>query len=233
LVCGGPSLSKIPYQRLSERGIVSLGVNNVSGLVPISAWVYSDPHEKFHHGLFLDPNVITFTPEVKLNKKIRIKENGKFISTNIKIKDCPNTFGFKRKTSLYPEGFLKTDYAMWGYGGKQPEDTRPFTCLATMLLGLRLMCYMGCKKIYIIGADFWRPEEGQYAFAQKASCANSRYKKENAMLASVRPAIEAEGIKVYNCNPESKCTAFEYASFDDAMKECKGRVPDEPFDLSG
>lgn len=232
LVCGGPSINKMPYQKLGERGIVSLAINNSGGHVPVSAWVFSDPQEKFHHGLFLDPKIMTFAPIPKLNKNYRIKEGGIFRWSEDKVKDCPNTFGFDRKTLLYPENFLKTDYAMWGYGGKQPEP-KPFeTCLATMLLGIRLMCYLGCPRIYLLGVDFLRTPEAQYAFNQKASASNTRYDHENQMLKSIRPYIEQEGIKIYNCNPESQCDAFEFKSFDGAYEDCKGLVR-EPFDLSG
>jgi len=231
LVCGGPSINKIPFHKLGERGIVSLAINNAAGHVPVSAWVFSDPQEKFHHGLFLDPKIMTFSPIPKLSRKYRIKENGQFRWSENQVKDCPNTLGFFRKTELYPEKFLKTDYAMWGYGGKQP-DPKPFECLATMLLGIRLMCYLGCPRIYLLGVDFLRTEEAQYAFSQKANPSSTRYDHENYMLKSVRPFIEKEGIKIYNCNPESKCDVFEFKSFDEAYEDCKGLVR-EPFDLSG
>jgi len=230
LVCGGPSINKLPYQKLGERGIVSMAINNAGGHVPVSAWVFSDPQEKFHHGLYLDPKIMTFAPIPKLNKNFRIKENGVFRDGG-KVKDCPNTFGFDRKTWLYPENFLKTDYAMWGYGGKMPGE-KPFECLATMLLGIRLMCYLGCPRIYLLGVDFLRMEDVQYAFAQKANPSNKRYEHENAMLKSIRPYVEQSGIKIYNCNQESKCDAFEFRTFDSAFEDCKGLVR-EPFDLSG
>ena len=231
LVCGGPSINKLPFNKLSERGIVSLGINNSAGHIPVSAWVFSDPQEKFHHGLFLDPKIMTFAPIPKLNKNYRIKDDNGFRWSDNKIKDCPNTFGFDRKTYLYPENFLKTNYAMWGYGGKHIGD-KPFECLATMLLGIRLMCYLGCPRIYLLGVDFLRTEEAQYSFAQKASLSNNRYDHESIMLKSIRPFIEENGIKIYNCNPESKCDAFEYISFDNAFEDCKGIVR-EPFDLTG
>ena len=231
LVCGGPSINKLPYQKLGERGIVSMAINNSGAHAPVSAWVFSDPQEKFHHGLYLDPKIMTFAPIPKLNKPYRIKENGVFRESSDKVKDCPNTFGFDRKTELYPNHFLGTEYAQWGYGGKQPGD-KPFECLATILLGIRLMCYLGCPRIYLLGVDFLRTNEAQYSFAQKASTSNSRYDHENAMLKSIRPFIEKAGVKIYNCNPESKCDAFEYIPFDNAFEDCKGLVK-EPFDLTG
>lgn len=233
LVCGGPSVNLLPYHLLRERGIVSLGINNAAGHVPCSAWCFSDPQEKFHHGLYLDPKIITFAPIPKLSKRIRVKTGNKIEWVDTKIQDCPNTFGFDRKTLMYPEQFLTTPYAQWGYGGKQPENERPFTCLATMLIGIRLLCYLGCKRIYLLGADFWRSEDAQYAFAQKAALVNGRYEKENAMLISIKPVLEQQGIEIYNCNRESKCTAFQYINFDDAYIDCQGGVPKEPFDLAG
>jgi len=181
--------------------------------------------------LFLDPKMMTFAPIPKLTKNYRIKEGNNFKWSENKVKDCPNTFGFDRKTLMYPDQFLKTDYAMWGYGGKQP-DPKPFECLCTMLLGIRLMCYLGCPKVYLLGVDFLRTEVDQYSFAQKASMSNRRYEHENAMLKSIRPYIEQEGVKIYNCNPESQCDAFEFVSFTDAFEDCKGIVK-EPFDLAG
>jgi len=233
LVCGGPSINKIPYHKLTERGVVSLGVNNIAAHVPVKAWCFSDPHEKFHHALYRDPAIMTFAPTPKLGRKLRIKKDGAFISSNTRVKDCPNTYGFPRKTSLYPDKFLETYYAQWGHGGKQPENEREFTCLCTMLIGIRLMCYLGCNKIFTLGVDFWRAEDEQYAFGQTASRANGGYKKENKMLEMIKPNLESNGVQIYNCNPESKCTAFDYVSFEEAFKTCKNNIEQEPFYLSG
>jgi hypothetical protein len=237
LVGGGNSLNDLPTEKLRERGIVSMAINNVAGHVPVSAWVFSDPQEKFHHGLYLDPKVMTFAPVPKLKRKIRKKEAGDKEPqwTEKLVKDCPNTWGFERKTYLYPDKFLSTDYAMWGYGGNQEkEENLNYHCLCTMLIGIRLMCYLGITKIFMIGVDFWRHDDQQYAFGQWANTgANGRYANENAMFKDIRPTLEKNGVKVYNCNPESRCTAFDYVPFDIAFQVCKGEVPEEPFDLTG
>jgi hypothetical protein len=88
LVCGGPSINQLPYHKLKERGVVSLGINNVAAHVPVSVWCFSDPHTKFHHALFFDPAIMTFAPTPKLNKRIRIKQaDGTFRELNKKVKD--------------------------------------------------------------------------------------------------------------------------------------------------
>jgi len=234
LVCGGPSVNKIAFQRLMERGIVSLAVNNVAGHVPVSAWCFSDPQSKFHHGVHLDPKCLTFSPIPKLRKNIVVKlPNGKFKATTIRVMDCPGVFGISRSGTFDAKSFLTTPYAQWGRGGKQPEDNKPFTILETMLIGLRLMHYLGCPRVYMLGVDHNMTTEQPYAFNQAKGGRNGRYVKANAMLKELRPVFESANFKVFNCNQESKCDAFDFVPFDKALEDCRGAVPLEPFDLSG
>jgi len=232
LVCGGPSINTLPFHKLSERGIVSLAVNNSAGHVPVSAWVYSDPQTKFHSEIFLDPKIMTFSPIPKLRKTIRFKlPNGQFRDTKIRVKDCPNTFGFSRKTLFSPESFLTEKEAHWGRGGKQPQ--REFTCLCTMLLGIRLLHYLGCPRVYMLGVDFNMTDKEQYSFSQHTRPHNGRYWKENHMLKELKPYFEKDGFKLFNCNPSSACDAFEYVHFGKAFEDCKGTIrPDNKLDLA-
>lgn len=231
LVCGGPSLNKIPFQKLKERGIVSLAVNNVAGYAPVSAWCFSDPQNKFHHAIYLDPKCLTFAPIPKLRKHLNVKmPNGTFRVGDMRVMDCPASFGFNRRTVFNAKTFLTTPYAHWGHGGKDSE--RPFTLLETMLLGLRLMHYLGCPRVYMLGVDHHMTQEAQYSFNQTKPPRDGRYKKANEMLKELRPVFEAVGFQVFNCNPESHCDAFDKVSFDQAFQDCQGAVPQEPWDLS-
>lgn len=232
LVCGGPSLNKLPFHRLNERGIVSMGVNNVAGYVKTSAWTFGDPQNKFHHGLFLDPKVMTFAPFGKLKRRVRAKfPDGTFRTLNRRVRSCPGTFGFSRRTVFDAKTFLTTKHAHWGRGGKQDEADLPFRCLCTMLLGIRLLHYLGCPRVYMLGVDFQMTEAEQYSFGQTAGVRNGRYAKENAMLAELKPHFEKEGFQLFNCNPDSGCDVFPKVTFEQAFEDCRGGVPNEPFDL--
>jgi hypothetical protein len=231
LVCGGPSIKNIPYQRLRERGIVSLAVNNVASLVPVTSWCFSDPQNKFHHGLHLDPKCMTFAPIPKLRHHVVAKlPNKKFQQMDTRLRNCPTTFGFFRKTIFDAENFLATDYAHWGRGGNQPKDDKEFKCLCTMLIGFRLMHYLGCPKIYLLGVDLWMTDEQPYAFQQSKRARNGRYSHENEYLRELKPTFDKCGFEVYNCNKESKCDVFDYVPFEEALEDCRGGVPQEPFD---
>jgi len=43
--------------------------------------------------------------------------------------------------------------------------------------------------------------------------------------------FDAVGWQVFNVNPKSKMDAFEHRTFDEAIADCKGPVPDEPFTM--
>ena len=237
LVCGGPSLNDVPLERLRDRGIVSLGVNQAAAHAPVRAWCFSDTHWKFHHGLWLDPAIMTFAPWPKLGRKRRLiaKVPGEgFRQTNIRCRDCPNTYGYHRRGRFVPEEFLTTDYCHWGAGGDQPAD-RPFPggCLCTMLVGLRLLIYLGVRRIYLLGVDH-RGRDGMcYGFADTKKERNRRYKWEAAQLAALIPVFAAAGVSAYNCSPTSALEVFPHVPWEAALADCRGGVPAEPFDTVG
>jgi hypothetical protein len=220
LVCGGPSINQIPYEKLSDRGIVSLGINNIATKVPVSAWCHTDGVRKFHHGLYFDPKCITFSPVIKFEDRVIAKlPDGSFSRTNKRLADCPNTFGFIRKPKFDPENFFNTKYAQWG-------ETKFPSVLSTMFVGLRLLHYLGCQRVFLIGVDFEAQQgDQQYAFSQSKKGTPQAYLRYNKMLKKLKPIFDEHKFEVYNCNLNSKCTVFDYISFDDAFKICKGVVP--------
>ena len=250
LVCGGPSLRKLDLSPLRERGIVSVGINQAASYAPVRAWTFGDPPKKFHHALWLDGSTLTFAPLGKLKLNIRARLPDKTFRTVDRLaRDCPGTVGYSRsskwlespvigsdgqpvfgpdKKPLYtydPSSFLTTEYAHWGTGGKD-------SCLCSMMLGFRLLHYMGCPTIYMLGVDFNMTDRHQYAFNQRKAPRNGRYRKENAMCAAVAPVLSAAGVEVFNCNQHSNCTAFPFKPYIEALDDCRGGIPAEPFDLS-
>lgn len=241
LVCGGPSLQQIDLGFLRERGIVSLGINNVSGYAPVRAMTFSDPPEKFCHGVFFDPAIMKLVPVPKLGKRVRAKKpDGTFGFTSLRVQDCPNVWGYRRNSVWDAERFLTSEHASWGNGKKGMEENGRERILFTFFLGLRLMHYLGCRQVYLLGVDFnmTPTEDGSgaagYAFRERrhegaARGNNSSYRKANAMCAELRPILDAAGFHVYNCNPDSHLTAFDYVPLEQAKQAARGLVPPEPW----
>lgn len=235
LVCGGPSLNSIDKSLLQTRGLCTLGVNNAAAHAKTKAFVYSDPTEKFSGEMFLDPDTIVFAPQPKLKNQIRLKNpDGKFEFTPLRVRNCPNVWGFERKSEFEPSRFLKDSHAHWGgeFDGLQK-------ILFTPYLGLRLLHYLGCKVIYLVGVDFnmQAGETGGYAFPQgrskgAARSNNKHYQVVNECLKALRPVLEAAGVTVLNTNPDSHCSAFDYLPFEKAVEHAKALLP-EPQALDG
>lgn len=241
LVCGGPSINTVDYKRLGERGICSLAINNVSGYVPVTAMTFSDPPEKFHYGVLLDPCVLKFVPKAKLRQKIRLRnpETREFIKTEIRVRNCPSVFGYNRSSEFWADKFLTSTGATCGNNDRGVRATGGPKTINSMLLGFRLMHYLGVRRVFLLGVDFGMSgterQAGNYAFAQAGSPRgnNSAYKVLSAWLGELAPIFAADGMEVFNCNPESRLTVFPHVPFEEALENCRYPVPPEPFDLEG
>lgn len=245
LVCGGPSIKQVAYQKLAERGIFSLGVNNVCGYVPVSAFVCSDPPSKFWDGIYKDPKIMKFLPKPKLRRnrnKLRRKVNGEFREIKLTTSNTPNTWGFERRSWLVPdETWFLNRGAAWGNHQAGVEKTGEEKTVCTMLLGLRLLQYLGARRIFLLGCDFHmdpgRDAKGNYSFGEKrdgGACRsnNNIYRVVGVWLAKLRPVFEKYGFECYNCFDRSHLRAFDYVPFEDALEICR-RVPSEKPDLTG
>lgn len=241
LVCGGPSLKTLDLSRLKERGIMSLGVNNVAAFAPVRAFVCSDPPEKFSSNIWLDPAIMKLIPVPKLTKRVRAKlPSGEFRMTQFRTMDCPNVWGFQRCTTFDPATFLTAESASWGVSAADAAATGRPKVYWTMLLGVRLLHYLGVRRVYMIGADFTMSTDhgGGYAFSQSrwpgavAGNQNS-YRVVTAMFAELKPYFDAAGFEVYQCNPDSALKVFPHVPFEAAVEDCRGLVDKEPYDLSG
>lgn len=245
LVCGGPSINKLDFTRLRERGIFSLGVNNVAGYVPVSAFTCSDPPSKFHWGIFSDPKVMKLIPTPKLRKrrgKLRRKNaDGTFDWLNYSACHCPNVWGYERRSWLAMDHTWFTEpKASWGNHQDGVDRLGEPKTACTMLLGIRLLQYLGAKRIFMLGVDFhMEPTAGEYenySFGElrlpgAVRSNNNQYANTARWLTGLRPVFEQFGFEVFNCNPHSALRAFDYVPFELALEACRGNVPLEPFSL--
>ena len=258
IVCGGPSVRDLPYHKLAERGVLSLGINNVCGMVPVRAMTFNDPAEKFHEGVLADGSIMKLIPKPRLTHKShtrRRKADGGFELTGRNMPDYPNVWAFERRGWHTPEAFLTDPAATYGNDAKGHAKTGRPRIIFTMFLALRLLHYLGARRVYLLGCDFHMDHakglSGNYAFpddryadvkdpeqarrdvAGVIDGNNSHYMVANAMLVELRPYLDAAGFHVFNCNPWSRLTAFDCVPFDEALKDCRNGVPEGMLDLNG
>jgi len=222
-----------------------MAVNNVAGhrFVRPQAFVCSDPPNKFSHSIWFDPGIMKFIPIPKLSggrSRLRVKRGGVFEESPKKTYECPNVWGFRRESWLTPdEAFFVENHALWGNHDSGAKRTGQPKTVCTMLLALRILYYLGARKIFLLGADFYmKPEEG-YSFEQgrthgAADSNNRQFSIVNQWLCQMeeRGIFCKFGLEIYNCNPFSRLEAFPFVKFSEALDTVCDGVEETP-DLSG
>ena len=235
LVCGGPSADPLLSQ-LNSRGCFSLAINNAGvHKVRPQAFVCSDPPMKFHQDIWLDPGCMKFVPSAKLRgrrTRMRTKIDGVFDRTDRGIDFAPNVWGFKRWSWMYPDDrFFLSDGCCWGNQDDGRRKTGEEKTVCTMLLGLRLLRYLGARRIYLVGVDFYMTPEHGYSFNQARDAGasqsnNNHYRIVNDWLCKMTESgtFERFGMEVYNCCERSGLRAFPYVPFDRALEDARGII---------
>jgi len=252
LACSGPSANDLPLEQLNRRGIWTMAVNNMAGHDRFrpQAFVCSDPPLKFSHSIWLDPAIMKFVPTPKLagdRAKLRRKtKQNQFEILDKRVLDCPNVWAFRREVWLKPDdSFFTSPGACWGNLAVGVQRTGEPKTVNTMFLALRLLRYLGARRVFMIGVDFRMSANYGYAFAQEVGYKQSRddpssvsdnrqYVVANDWLCRMEQGgvFRRFGIEFFNCFRESSLRAFPYVPFSVALRECKGIVEDVP-DLSG
>lgn len=105
-----------------------------------------------------------------------------------------------------------------------------------MLVALRLLQYLGFKRVYLFGADFKMSVDRKYAFDEGRTDRaiqhnNTLYEALDKRFASLRGPFKKAGFQMFNCTPGSGLTAFERMDFDEAVErasaECAKPVSTE------
>ena len=251
LACSGPSANLLPLEQLNRRGVWTMAVNNMAGHPRFrpQAFVCSDPPLKFSHSIWWDPQIMKFVPTAKMDGgRAALKRKvgpGKFVPDGV-VSDCPNVWGFRRESWLSPDDqFFTSPGACWGNQNSGVQRTRQPKTVNTMFLAIRLLRYLGAKRVYLIGCDFRMASDYGYAFdqainhkrskdASRPTCwDNNQYAVANRWLCEMQQkgVFSRFGIEFFNCFRESSLRAFSHVPFERALVECQGRVEDEP-DLS-
>jgi hypothetical protein len=238
LIGGGPSANDLPLEMLNERGIFSMAINNVAAhprFIP-QAFVCSDPPLKFSHSIWCDPKIMKIAPFPKLSGRrrasLRWKVNGEFKKLDKKTYQCPNVWGFKRYSHLYPDDrFFLSDGACWGNHRAGMKRTGEHKTVCTMLLGMRLMRYLGCSRLYLVGVDFYMQTGYGYSFNQartQGACDsnNRQFTVVTEWCSRMQQAgvFERFGMPVFNCFQKSGLRAFPYVPFEEAVEDVRGLV---------
>lgn len=217
VVCNGPSLvnGDIDLSLLKMPGVVTYGMNNGAKTVRPNLWTSVDDPKRFLKSIWLDPNICKIIPQSHSEKTIFDNQNWQ--ETNIVVGECPNVIYFHRNEKFNSNRFLIEDTINWG-------NSADFGGGRSVLLPVIRICYLlGFRNVFLLGADFTMSQNYTYHFDEQrakgaVNCNMKTYDRlKNEYLPSLKPILEKEGMKIYNCNPNSELKVFDYLPFIDAI----------------
>lgn len=209
LWCGGPRLMCFDLAAIKETGIEIMAIQN-AGLYQPTLWTIHDSCEKFDSSIWENPHIQKFFSAGKIRKF--------YSSKKIRIGELENTVFFEVDTkSIDISNWLSSYKIQLAVQGEE----NIFLC--TMLQAINILWLLGFRNVYILGADFEMKQEVPYAYdfpvdERHVQINNERYLYINRYLSLLNVQFKANDFNVYNCDEQSKCTAFEYKSFDIVMK---------------
>ena len=234
LIGGGPSLTTHDLSLLKSPGVLTLAMNNAAVVARPNLWCSVDDPGNFCDGIWYDPGILKFVPLCHMEKHFNVRNNdGDLEKSKLCVGDMPGIIGYRRNEKFLAEQWLYEDTFNWGNHSKEKDAYGQKGSRSVMYVALRLLFYLGVRRVFLIGCDF-KMEVGKqnYAFEQDRSPNsvrgnNSSYKIMNVRFANLLPSFEAEGFQVFNCTPKSGLEVFPYVDYEQAIESATAIVPEK------
>lgn len=230
LVCGGNSLNEVDLSQLYRRGIVTACVNQSAAthVRPRFAF-FGDPPRKFHPAIWNDAGITKFVKRDDSQCRVTLEwgpVGGGWAVTKAgeMVRHYPNVWFWERGYGFEPQNFLHLPRISWG------KDFGKRSTRNVMFPALRLLYWMGCRTVYLIGADFHMKPQDSYAFdepkdARAAGTNNNTYGLLNRCFHEMRPHFAAADFRVFNCTPNSRLDAFPAIDYNAAIASVTAGIP--------
>lgn len=226
IICNGPSLASGNYDLslLKRPGIMTYGMNNGARTVRPNFWTCVDDPKRFLKSIWFDPCITKFVPHAHAEKPIF--DNEQWQDTKTLVGQCPNVIYYHRNEKFVADRFLFEDTINWGNSGDNGGGR------SVMLPVIRIAFLLGFRTIYLLGADFKMSSDYTYHFDEQRSkgavnCNMSTYDRlKSEYLPQLKPYLDAEGVQIFNCNPESELGVFDYMPYEQAIANASAPLGD-------
>ena len=235
LIGGGPSLNDHDLTKLRKaRGIVTMGLNNSWGVYKPDLWTCVDGPNRFFDTGWKDPSITKFVPMAYWNTILRVQSKGKMKPSAFRVWQMPAVNYYLRSYHFDPSKYLTEDRVCWGGPSKHTDALGIKGARSVFMAGIKLLTYLGFKKIYCIGTDFKMSETRKYAFGQDRTAQaikhnNHLYGSVIKRMTSLVPHLKQRGIDIRVCCPDSGLLeCFPFIDYDEAVdkasSECEKKI---------
>jgi hypothetical protein len=179
------------------------------------------------HTIWRDPTIMKFAP--KSHKHKPLWDNDEKKPAGVTVNQCPNVVYYDRNTHFKPDKYLTEDSVNWGNSKHHKDKNGRKGCRSCMMAAIKILYMAGFRKIYLLGCDFNMSKTAHYSFPQgrkRSAIRNNTtsYKQLDWRFNEMRQHFADNGLDVYNCNPDSGLTAFDFVSYEDALTDALSHV---------
>ncbi|MBD3284626.1 hypothetical protein GF395_04270 [Candidatus Uhrbacteria bacterium] len=236
LIASGPSTKDMDLTPLKSPGIMTMTMNNSIAAVRTSKkpyflrpnfWCCVDPPDRFFLSIHRDPAVMKFYPRRFSEKALWDAET--YTESRYKVGDCTNIFEFERNNCFNERKWIIEPTLNWGNHKdryvKDPKTNKKINGKRSVMLpSIKILLMLGFRHIYLVGCDFNMQPDRPYAFDQEKHAGgcksnNKSYEGLNAFFRLLKPQFDSIGLKIYNTNPKSNLTAFNFIDFQKALDQ--------------
>lgn len=224
LIGGGPSLNSMDLAPLRQPGLLLAAMNNIATMIRPHLWFCVDTPTRFSEAVLRDPGVAKFIKDKMAGERVWTWDADE--ATHRKTKDeakaLPNCWFYQHAKDFDAAQFFIQPYPTWG-----PRDSR-----SVMLVAIRMLFWMGVRRIYLLGCDFKMKQQQPYAFDETApegivNGNNSKYKILDKMFKQLLPYCEMYGLQIFNCTPGSRLAAFPHVPYEAAVEDALSQMPEQ------
>lgn len=198
LICGGASFLSVDHEMIRKSGRLTMTLNDGVRTFRSDLWLSVDPITRFDSTIWEDEHIMKFLPA------------GRAFDEH--ARQGINVIVYRHSHAWCSESIFA------GGATTQSFNTRGDGARTSMINAIRVLFLLGVRTIYLFGVDFFQSRSHGYhhpvpGFQRRIGGNNRLYARLARRLSGMRPMMEKAGLKVYNCNPDSRLEVFEKLVF--------------------
>jgi hypothetical protein len=216
LVGGAPSLREQPIELFTQRGVITMAMNNAAVHFRPTMWVSGDRPQCYDPQIIMDPTILKFAPAAQA--KVDIEDIKR------KYYNVPNILFYMQQDNVTWDEYLAQRNTVPWYNN-------------TLFVGIHILYQLGVRRIILAGSDFGFGDNGRmYAHETALGSMEQKwnldlYNSQVRELRLLKPVFERAGLTLMDSSKNSRVAqVYEHISLEKAVELCLDKFPPKPKD---